>query len=140
MALVVFNNFKALSAGATNIATADVRAGLLATTGAGYDNPDLNTVADLLGVAGVAEPAGGERVAVAGRSVAEDDANNRANVAAGTATFAVDAGQNAVSIFYYIEGANDAARNLVSLHDFASSVSLDGGLTVDPTTNWLEFS
>ena len=138
MADVVMNGLKADVAKADlDLETADVRAGLLAVKDTGYDNPDLDTVAALLAVGTTAEPAAGERVTVGGRTVTENDTDNRADVSAGTATFAADAGETAVGIFYYVHVTNDADSILLSVHDFTSA-PLDGGLTVDPATNWLQ--
>lgn len=126
-----------LTTGDLDFDTADIRALLLASTGAGYDDPDLNTVANLLAVGGVAEPTAGERVAVGAPTFSNEatsDANNRAEVQAPTVSFAADAGQSAVAIVYYIHVTNDADSTLISVHDF-TSVGLDGGLDVDPVTD-----
>lgn len=142
MADVFYNVSKtALAQNTFDLETSSVKALLLSVCPAGCLDPDLATVDAVLGVATAAEPAAGERVTVGGRTATTDDANNRSNVSAGTATFAVDAGQSAVAILYYNADTdtNDTTRVPLSIHEFTSK-SLDGGLDVDPATNWLQIS
>lgn len=105
---------------------------LLSATVAAARNPDLNTVADLLAVAGVAEVVGGAyaRQNLAAITVTEDDANDRANVDAGDVAFGAVAGVSAVAAVLFEQGANDGARHLISYHDTGFPKPLDGGLNL----------
>ena len=138
MAEVVYNRGKTrIVAGDTALDTSDLRMLLVTGTKVGADNPDLNTVADLDAVTGVGIHA--ERVALASKTVGQDDANNRANADCADVVFASAAGVTALAAVIYDEGGGtDATRHLVSFHDtnFGAGKPLDGGLTVQ-VADWL---
>jgi hypothetical protein len=115
----------------------DLRMCVILGTTTGVDNVDLNTVADLDAVSGVSIHS--ERVALANETVTEDDANNRANLDADAVVFAAAAGVTAVGVAIYVEGANDAARELVSSHTTGFPQPMDGGLTIN-IADWLRAS
>ncbi len=100
---------------------------------------DLNTVADLDAVSGVSIHT--ERVALANESITEDDTNNRANLDSDNVVFAAAVGVDALGAGIFIEGANDAARELISVHTtgFSTPVPMDGGMTVT-VPDWLRVS
>jgi hypothetical protein len=98
---------------------------------------DLNTVADLDAVSGVGIHT--ERIALANESITEDDSNNRANLDSDNVSFAAAAGVDALGVGIFVEGANDAARELISVHTTGFPQPMDGGLTVT-VADWLRVS
>jgi hypothetical protein len=121
----------------------DIRGLLLQTVGAGYDNPDLDSVAAVLAVGGTTTTTPDERVAASSRVTEVDDTNDRANVTAPTSPmFAFDAvaGEDAVGVLIYLHvDGTDANDVPIAVQDFAS-VPLDGGLDLDPSdanADWL---
>lgn len=138
MAEVVYNRGKTrILNGDTPLDTADLRMLIIAgaSLGAGWDEPDLDTVADLDAVANVTIHA--ERVALTGESVTQDDTNNRANADANDVVFAAAAGVTARAAVIYDEGGGaDATRHLISGHDTNFPQPMDGGLTVQ-IADWL---
>jgi hypothetical protein len=132
MAAIWYNRGKTrVLAGDTALDSTDIRAGLITGTKTGADNPDLNTVADLDAVSGVGIHT--ERVALASKTVTQDDTNNRANVDSADIVFASSAGVTALAWFTYDEGGGtDATRHLLTFDDvnFGAGKPLDGGLTI----------
>lgn len=98
---------------------------------------DLNTVADLDAVSGVSIHS--ERIALANESITEDDSNNRANLDSDNVTYAAAPGVTALGAGVYVEGANDAARELISVHTTGFPQPMDGGLVVT-VSDWLRVS
>lgn len=91
-------------------------------------NP-LNTVADLLALAGVTEATGAwySRQALTRTAAAEDDTNNRVNMDASDVVWAnATAGVNIWGAFVFVTGASDAARDLISVITFGSVVATNG--------------
>lgn len=116
---------------AAALATLDLRACLITGTSTGAEDPDLNTVADLDAVAGVGIHT--ERLTVTGEAVAEDDANDRANLTADNLTFAAAPGVDAYGYAIYDEGGGtDNTRTLigVAVDGFTAGIPVDGGLTI----------
>lgn len=150
MADKVYNRFKYRNAhGDTIIGTADFRMLLLETTAAGAFDPDLDSVADLLAVGGVAELTATNyaRGTLAGEAVAVDDANDRANADFTDQVFAtlgVAAGTDGsvVAAVVYDEGGGaDATRWLVSYHDSGFPVVTNGqNLTVATPNDWMRLT
>ena len=102
------------------------------TLPAGAENPDLNTVSELLAVSGVTEAA--ETSGLTGyvrktlsESVIEDDAADVANLDAADIAYAETNSGRWVAAVIYEEGASDAARNLISLHTLSSPLPTNGG-------------
>lgn len=99
------------------------------STAAGADvDPDLNTLADLLAVAGVTEATGtgAARKALATPTVTEDDANNRAILDAADPTWAGANWGDARLVVVCEDGATDADKHLVSFHDGGLPVTMNG--------------
>lgn len=135
-----FNRGKFKIGGSGFTTTLDVRALVLthaSTLPAGANDPDLNTVADLLGVSGVTEATGTgySRQALTGETVIEDDTNNTANLDANDLSYTSTNSGRWVAVVLYAEGGGtDATRDLISLNDLASPLTTNGGnvtLTVD---------
>lgn len=136
MAETVTNRGKTrILAGDTPLDTADLRMCVFTGTQTGVNDPDLNTVSDLDAVAGVAIHA--ERVALANKTVTEDDTNNRANADCDAVVFAASAGVTAQGVAVYDEGGGtDATRHIISIHTTNFPQPMDGGLTVN-VADWL---
>lgn len=134
MAAVTFNRFKFRTASGLHDWDATAKTVLVLevrSTTAGADvNPDLNTLADLLAVAGVAEAAGTGyvRKALATPTAAQDDANNRAVLDAVDVTWA-GANWGDVRLIVVCETADGVAGNmhLVSAHDGGLPAVTNGG-------------
>lgn len=129
---VVFNRGKKRLAESGWNTGLDVRALVLAGTSvpAGAENPDLNTVAELLAVSGAVEAsaAGYARVALTGETVLENDTTDTADLDAADLSWAsIATGDTLRAVVFYVEGANDAARDLVSLNTLSSPVPTNGG-------------
>lgn len=134
MAAVTFNRFKFRSTSgahvwgttAKTVVVLEVRS---TTVGADVD-PDLNTLADILGVAGVAEAAGTGyvRKALGTPTVTEDDANNRVVLDAVDPTW-TGANWGDVRLIVVCESADGVAANmhLVSAHDGGLPAVTNGG-------------
>lgn len=138
---VVYNRGKfRIMSGATDLDGVNLRA-ILAThpttaLGVGWDDPDLNTVADLDAVVDVTLHTT-DRQTLTNPTVAEDDANNRVNADADNIAFGAVAGEVARAIFIYDEGGGtDATRELIYGSDTNFPQPLDGGLTVQ-VNDWL---
>lgn len=110
-------------------AAADLR--ILAFTGTqvGVNNADLNTLAELDGVSGVALHS--ERKALTGIVVTENDSADRAELDADNVTFAAAAGVDAqgLAIFDNTGGA-DSSRDLIGVYTTGFPQPMDGGLAV----------
>jgi hypothetical protein len=138
MAEVMFNRGKFnLGSGALGWVAGDVRALLLsgASVPAGCSDPDLNTVSELLAVSGAVEATGTGyvRKQLASKTATEDDANNRLSLdAADTVWTSIDCG-TVRAIVLHKEGASDAARELISIHDTGFPKVTNGG---DLTIVW----
>lgn len=132
MAAIVYNRGKTrILAGDTALDSSDIRMLLVTGTKTGADNPDLNTVADLDAVSGVGIHT--ERLALASKTVTQDDTNNRANADAADLTFAASVGITVLAAVIYDEGGGtDATRHLLTYDDtnFGTGKAMDGGLTV----------
>lgn len=115
----------------------DLRMCVFTGTQTGTNDPDLNTVADLDAVSGVSIHS--ERIALANESVTEDDTNNRVNLDSDNVSFAAAPGVTAQGVAIYVEGANDAAREVVTIHSTGFPQPMDGGLTVT-IADWLRGS
>lgn len=95
---------------------------------------DLNTVGELLALAGVDEPTGGwySRQNLTRSAASEDDTNNRVNMDASDVTFtaaAVNGAEtHACGAFVYdaTTDTNDTTRLLMSVVTFATAVAFNG--------------
>lgn len=126
---IFFNNARYLLGTAQlNLPTADIRTLLItgSTLPQAALDPALDTVADLLAVATEAVGSGYSRKAITGKSFVKDDANNKVSFDCDNLTWAsLNVGQ-VQAIAFYIEGANDAARQLLSLHTSGFPKTTDG--------------
>lgn len=136
MAETVTNRGKYLT-GHSGMNGRDLRMLVFTGTQTGVNDVDLNTVADLDAVTGVSIHT--ERIALANESVTEDDTNNRVNFDADNVSFAAAPGVTAQGVAIYVEGANDAARDLVSIYTTGFPVPIDGGLNVT-INDWMRGS
>lgn len=114
----------------------DVRALVLThatTLPAGAENPDLNTVGELLAVSGVTEAAettgltGYVRKTIAGEANVEDDALDVVNLDHDDLAYTATESGRWVAVVYYVEGASDAARDLIGLFTLPSALVTNGG-------------
>jgi len=107
-------------------------------TQTGANDPDLNFVADLDAVSGIAIHT--ERIALTGETVTENDTDNRADADAGNVVFAAAPGVTAQGAAIYDEaGGTDATRKLIAIYTTGFPQPMDGGLTVN-ITDWLRAS
>ncbi len=89
---------------------------------------DYNTVADLLAATTEAAASGYSRVDLAGVAISESDGSDNVTITATAPTISsVASGETWLGIGYYVEGASDSARTLISVDVPASSVSTNGG-------------
>jgi hypothetical protein len=96
--------------------TTTIKALLITTEVAYSTGSDLNTVADFLGVASETTATGYSRATLASGAVSEDDANNRAAGDFADVSWGSIGGATNTAIaqmLVYIDGANDAARDVV---------------------------
>lgn len=141
---VVYNRGKfRIMDGLLDLSGANLRA-ILATAatvggqplGAGWDDPDLDTLADLDAIVDVTLHTA-DRQTPANPTVTQDDANDRANADFDNIAFGAVASQSALAIFIYDEGGGtDATRFLVYGSNTNFPQPLDGGLTVQ-VNDWL---
>lgn len=103
---------------------------------AGTKDKDLDTVADVLAVSGATEAAasGYSRQDLASFTITKDDASDEVDITAAAPTMTnVAAGETWRMVVYYIEGASDAARQLVAYDEPASTLAPNGGdVTLPP--------
>lgn len=142
MAEVAYNRGLArIAAGDTPLDSADLRMLLIVGSSlpSGWDNPDLNTVADLDAVTGLDIHT--ERVALSSLAVTQDDTNNRVNCDSGSVSFAAAPGATARAavIFDHAGGGADNARYLICATSTNFPQPLDGGLTVT-IADWARLS
>ena len=139
MAETVTNRGKArILAGDTPLDSADLRMLVFTGTQTGVNDPDLNTVADLDAVTGVAIHS--ERIALSSPTVTEDDTNNRANADAANVSFAAAAGVTAQGVAIYDEGGGaDSSRHIIAIYTTGFPQPMDGGLNVT-ISDWLRAS
>lgn len=129
---VMFNRGKKRIAESGWNSTLDVRALVLAgaSVPSGAENADLNTVAELLAVAGAVEAAasGYGRTALTAEAVLENDTTDTADLDAADLSYtSVATGETWRAVVLYVEGASDAARDLVSLNTLSSAIPTNGG-------------
>lgn len=116
----------------------DIRVGLLsgASVPAGCLDPDLNDVAGLLAVSGAVECAATNyaRKTTSSRTATKDTANDRANMDFANITWTALGGavnETIRAAFTYKEGASDAARRLISVHELTATPTNGGDFTVN---------
>lgn len=123
-----------------NISTADIRALVLTTATLPTDAAirDMNFLTDLL-TGGVTEAAasGYSRQDLGVVTVTENDAGDTVTIVMSGATIStVAAGETWGAIAYYIEGASDAARILLSVDKVTTPVPTNGGNMGIPGFSW----
>jgi hypothetical protein len=114
--------------------SADLRMLVILGTQTGVNDPDLNFIADLDAVTSVTIHS--ERIALASKTVTEDDTNNRANADAGNVTFAAAPGVTAQGVAVYRQVTNDADSPVIAIYTTGFPQPMDGGLVVN-ITDWL---
>lgn len=148
MANVVYNQAKTdFAAGDLAWDSDDIRVGLLtgASVPAGALDPDLNDVAGLLAVSGTAECTATNytRKTTSSRTATKDTANNRVNLDFANITWASLGGavnETVRAVFVYKEGANDAARRLISLHEITATPTNGGDFTINTPNDVIRMS
>jgi hypothetical protein len=149
MANVVTNAAKTdFVTGALPWVSGDVRVGLLVGASAipaGCLDPDLNDVAGLLAVSGATECTATNyaRKTTSSRSATKDTVNDRVNVDFANVTWTSLGGavNNTVqALFVYLEGASDAARRLVSVHELTATPTNGGDFTVNTPNDVIRMS
>lgn len=96
---------------------------------------DWNFLSDVIADASSAEAvaSGYSRADLAGVTLAEDDALDKATLVATAPTWtAVAVGETWTFVAYYVEGASDAARTLIGIDAPASSIVTNGGNIIGP--------
>lgn len=94
---------------------------------------DMNVLADLTAVSTEAAAAGYARADLAGVTVAEDDAGDRATLVASAPTYtAVAAGETWTHVAYYVFNAADGAAALIGVDEPAAPVVTNGGDITGP--------
>lgn len=131
-----FNFVNAAVTGAT-----DIRCGVYTNSSIPTDAAiqDMNFLSELLvsgtGTAVEAAVAGYSRQDLAGFAVTEDDTGNDVDISATVTNFGganIAAGETWAGVFYYIEGASDAARLLVGVDKPASTLVTNGSTVTLP--------
>lgn len=113
------------------LAALDLRMLVFTGTQTGTSDPDLNFVADLDAVSGVAIHS--ERIALTGETITEDDTNDRVNIDAGNVVFAAAVGVTAQGVAIFdetVSSPTDANRQLIAVFRTNFPAVMDGGLTV----------
>lgn len=108
-----------------------------AALGAGWDNKDLNTVAELDALTDVTLLTA-DRVSLTTGTITEDDTNDRVNLDTDNFSFDPVAGQSARAIFLYdaTVDTDDTTRLLICGSNTNFPQPLDGGLTVQ-VADWM---
>lgn len=98
---------------------------------------DYNVLSDLTGAMTEAAASGYSRADLASVTLTESDANNNVTLTAAAPTWtSVAAGETWTAIGYYIEGANDGARTLLSVDIPSSSLVTNGGNVTGPALTY----
>ena len=95
---------------------------------------DYNFLSDVTGAMTEAAASGYSRADLAGVTLTESDASDNVTLVATAPTWSsVAVGETWTAIAYYIEGASDSARTLISVDVPASSLVTNGGNVTGPT-------
>lgn len=148
MANVVYNQAKTdFATGSLIWTTDDIRVGLLsgASVPAGALDPDLDTVSALLAVSGAVECAATNyaRKTTSSRTVTKDTANDRANLDFANITWTTLGGavnETIRAVFVYKEGASDAARRLISVHEITATPTNGGDFMINTPNDVIRMS
>lgn len=98
---------------------------------------DMNFLSDLTAVSTEAAASGYSRADLAGVTLTESDASDNVTLVATAPTWSsVAVGETWTHVAYYIEGASDAARVLISVDDTAADLVTNGGNVTGPTPSW----
>lgn len=98
---------------------------------------DMNFLSDLTAVSTEAAASGYSRADLAGVTLTESDASDNVTLVATAPTWSsVAVGETWTHVAYYIEGASDAARVLISVDDPAADLVTNGGNVTGPTPSW----
>jgi hypothetical protein len=115
----------------SDVENLDIRVLILAgaSVPGGVLDVDLNTVADVLGVVGAVEAAvaGYSRKVLPGLTLTEDDTLNWVELAWTNVVYTTPAiGETWRAGIFYVEGASDAARDLLFYDEFAAGLPTNG--------------
>lgn len=98
---------------------------------------DYNFLSDLTAAMTESTASGYSRADLAGVALAENDTPDTVTLTATAPSWtSVAAGETWTAIGYYIEGASDAARTLISVDIPSSSLVTNGGNVTGPTPLW----
>lgn len=115
--------------GTVGLNNLDLRMCAFTGTQTGVHNKDLNTVADLDAVSGVAIHS--ERLTLTGETVTEDDTDDRAEADSSNLSFAPAVGVTAQGVAIYHEAAAaDVSREIVAIYTTGFPQVMDGGLNI----------
>ena len=110
--------------------------GALLFSGTVTDDPDLDTVAAVLGVNTEVSHGSYSRQTLASKTVTEDDANNRANFDAAPIDFGALTGVTPTGILFFLDvGGADSSRVPISHHTTGFGVAANGAGYTVPTPN-----
>lgn len=94
---------------------------------------DWDSLADVTGAMTEAAASGYSRADLASVTLTESDANNNVTLTAAAPTWtSVAVGETWTTVAYYIEGANDAGRTLLSVDIPSSALVTNGGNVTGP--------
>lgn len=120
----------------------DLRAGVItsAVVPSAAAIQDFDFVSELLtsgtGASTEAAATNYARQDLANLTITEDDVGNEVDITADAPNFAganIGAGETWAAVFYYIEGASDAARELIAVDEPASTLATNGGTVTLPS-------
>lgn len=98
---------------------------------------DYNFLSDLTGAMTEAAASGYSRADLSGVTITESDASDNVTITATAPSWtSVAVGETWTAIGYYIEGASDAARVLLSVDIPSSSLVTNGGNVTGPTLTY----
>lgn len=98
---------------------------------------DYNFLSDLIGAMTEAAASGYSRADLASVTITESDASDNVTITAAAPSWtSVASGETWTAIGYYIEGASDAARVLLSVDIPSSSLVTNGGNVTGPTLTY----
>jgi hypothetical protein len=140
VAETVYNQLKhRVMSGGLDLDSADIRAVLIGGNKTGVNEPDLDDLAAIDALNSGATTLNANRIALAGKAVNLEDANNLARAVANSITFPAEA-FTALGILIYLEVGADSADVPLLFSDsgFGAGVDLtSGGLNVTLPNGWL---
>ncbi len=119
-------------------ASTDIRAAVFkGTAPAESAIRDYNFLSDLTAAMTEAAASGYSRADLASVAIAENDTPNTVTITAAAPSWtSVASGETWTAVGYYIEGASDSARTLLSVDIPSSSLATNGGNVTGPTLTY----